>query len=119
MAEWLKAHAWKACVRETVPWVRIPLSPPAAQKIPVIVLRGGGTLRKSRCLLRNIHFRNPEPIQPPSMAVARPATRIIPGLRADAPAMVPEVGDGDRLTGMLGRPLRSYRDFAAEIAASA
>src|SRR5665647_1140382 len=29
MAEWLKAHAWKACVRETVPWVRIPLSPPA------------------------------------------------------------------------------------------
>src|SRR5277367_6083122 len=30
MAEWLKAHAWKACVRETVPWVRIPLSPPAS-----------------------------------------------------------------------------------------
>jgi hypothetical protein len=30
MAEWLKAHAWKACVRETVPWVRIPLSPPLA-----------------------------------------------------------------------------------------
>src|SRR5258708_32289654 len=30
MAEWLKAHAWKACVRETVPWVRIPLSPPPA-----------------------------------------------------------------------------------------
>src|SRR4051812_15352573 len=31
MAEWLKAHAWKACVRETVPWVRIPLSPPSCQ----------------------------------------------------------------------------------------
>lgn len=31
MAEWLKAHAWKACVRETVPWVRIPLSPPLRQ----------------------------------------------------------------------------------------
>src|SRR5262245_17391586 len=29
MAEWLKAHAWKACIRETVSWVRIPLSPPA------------------------------------------------------------------------------------------
>src|SRR4051812_14768776 len=28
MAEWLKAHAWKACVRESVPWVRIPLPPP-------------------------------------------------------------------------------------------
>jgi uncharacterized protein YbjT (DUF2867 family) len=33
--------------------------------------------------------------------------------------MVPEAGDVDRLTAMLGRPLRSYRDFAAEIAASA
>ena len=32
MAEWLKAHAWKACVRETVPWVRIPLSPPACPR---------------------------------------------------------------------------------------
>jgi hypothetical protein len=34
MAEWLKAHAWKACVRETVPWVRIPLSPPENSKNP-------------------------------------------------------------------------------------
>src|SRR3954468_18732938 len=29
MSEWLKEHAWKACVGETLPWVRIPLSPPA------------------------------------------------------------------------------------------
>ena len=28
VAEWLKAHAWKACIRETVSWVRIPLPPP-------------------------------------------------------------------------------------------
>ncbi len=28
MAEWLKAHAWKACLLERVTWVRIPLSPP-------------------------------------------------------------------------------------------
>jgi hypothetical protein len=28
MAEWLKALAWKACIRETVSWVRIPLPPP-------------------------------------------------------------------------------------------
>src|ERR1700722_7566644 len=28
VAEWLKAHAWKACLRETVTRVRIPLSPP-------------------------------------------------------------------------------------------
>ena len=28
VAEWLKAHAWKVCLRETVTRVRIPLSPP-------------------------------------------------------------------------------------------
>ena len=28
MAEWFKAHAWKACLGETLSWVRIPLSPP-------------------------------------------------------------------------------------------
>jgi hypothetical protein len=33
--------------------------------------------------------------------------------------MVPEAGDVERLTTLLGRPLRSYREFAAEVAASA
>ena len=33
--------------------------------------------------------------------------------------MVPEGGDIERLTALLGRPLRSYRDFAKEIAAAA
>ena len=28
MAERLKAHAWKACIGETLSWVRIPFSPP-------------------------------------------------------------------------------------------
>jgi hypothetical protein len=28
MAEWLKAHAWKACILERVSRVRIPVSPP-------------------------------------------------------------------------------------------
>ncbi len=28
VAEWFKAHAWNACIRETVSRVRIPLSPP-------------------------------------------------------------------------------------------
>ena len=27
VSEWLKEHAWKACVRAIVPRVRIPLSP--------------------------------------------------------------------------------------------
>jgi uncharacterized protein YbjT (DUF2867 family) len=33
--------------------------------------------------------------------------------------MLPEAGDVERLTALLGRPLRSYRDFVAAIAASA
>ncbi|WP_438345970.1 NmrA/HSCARG family protein [Methylorubrum populi] len=33
--------------------------------------------------------------------------------------MLPEVGDVDRLTALLGRPLRSYRDFASQFATSA
>ena len=33
--------------------------------------------------------------------------------------MIPEPGDVDRLTKLLGRPLRSYRDFASEIKATA
>src|SRR5262245_10528660 len=28
MSEWLQEHAWKACVRQAVPWVRITRSPP-------------------------------------------------------------------------------------------
>jgi hypothetical protein len=32
MAEWLKAHAWKACLLERVTWVRVPLSPPNYSK---------------------------------------------------------------------------------------
>lgn len=32
--------------------------------------------------------------------------------------MLPEAGDVDRLTAMLGRPLRTYRDFVTEIAAA-
>jgi hypothetical protein len=33
--------------------------------------------------------------------------------------MIPEDGDVQRLTALLGRPLRSYREFASEIKASA
>src|SRR5437870_175057 len=48
MSEWLKEHAWKACVGETLPWVRIPLSPPT-QPIPLGALReiGAATLYRS------------------------------------------------------------------------
>jgi hypothetical protein len=33
--------------------------------------------------------------------------------------MIPEAGDIKRLTDLLGRPLRSYRDFVSEITAAA
>jgi uncharacterized protein YbjT (DUF2867 family) len=33
--------------------------------------------------------------------------------------MIPAAGDVERLTALLGRPLRSYRDFASEVATSA
>ena len=63
MAEWLKAHAWKACVRETVPWVRIPLSPPhrhhvlrSGQSAKILalacVLKRQRTAAASRCACR-------------------------------------------------------------------
>src|ERR1700704_2147532 len=39
MAEWLKAHAWKACLLERVTWVRIPLSPPHSLDCREIRLR--------------------------------------------------------------------------------
>jgi hypothetical protein len=35
--EWLNWHAWKACVRESVPWVRIPPSPRHARLLPGIL----------------------------------------------------------------------------------
>src|SRR5262245_19449614 len=38
MAEWLKAHAWKACIRATVSWVRIPLPPPSLKATSACVL---------------------------------------------------------------------------------
>jgi hypothetical protein len=51
MAEWLKAHAWKACIRETVSWVRIPLPPPRTKSmiyLTFLSLRGYELLRTFR-----------------------------------------------------------------------
>jgi hypothetical protein len=35
VSEWLKEHAWKVCIRETVSRVRIPLSPHPKPKPPL------------------------------------------------------------------------------------
>ena len=46
VAEWLKAHAWKACIRETVSRVRIPLSPPnPLEKARTAIPRNASYLR--------------------------------------------------------------------------
>ena len=49
MSEWLKEHAWKACVGQTLPWVRIPLSPPTPSRCSV-VLRGRRAQARHRVL---------------------------------------------------------------------
>src|SRR5579862_5107571 len=50
MAEWLKAHAWKACLGETLTWVRIPLSPPSP--LPVKTIEVPRCARDFVCWLR-------------------------------------------------------------------
>jgi hypothetical protein len=48
VSEWLKEHAWKACVGETLPWVRIPPSPPPATKFQgEVPERSNGTVSKT------------------------------------------------------------------------
>ena len=39
VAEWLKALAWKACIRETVSWVRIPPCPAGPRPEPSRAVR--------------------------------------------------------------------------------
>jgi hypothetical protein len=58
VSERFKEHAWKACVLETVPWVRIPPSP----KMPVPP-GPRKTLAKKRTRLRSLAVRTYEPCQ--------------------------------------------------------
>ena len=55
LSERLKEHAWKACVRETVPRVRIPNSPPLKFKIRNSFLRSD----RGALVLRNGNLRIP------------------------------------------------------------
>src|ERR1039457_4878277 len=66
VAEWLKAHAWKACLRETVTWVRIPLPPPPScgERLSVAGLGRENALNLQHsetnlCTLERVLFRNP------------------------------------------------------------
>ncbi len=39
VSEWLKEHAWKVCIRESVSRVRTPLSPPYSKRKPELMFR--------------------------------------------------------------------------------
>jgi hypothetical protein len=63
MSEWLKEHAWKACVQEIVPRVRIPFSPPFPSTI-VSVNGGSKGPRAQWPRLCRVHSANPAPLIP-------------------------------------------------------
>ena len=100
MAEWLKAHAWKACVRETVPWVRIPLSPPSSW---CTTLRHGSPWftksRKSSCILLfyPLEVRHPSPSTIGGLTALTVERAKRPGMYADGGGLYLRVtGDGTK-----------------------
>jgi hypothetical protein len=52
VSEWFKEHAWKACVGETQPWVRIPPSPPTSRAFSLCSYHGCGNTDFSAQLAR-------------------------------------------------------------------
>ena len=57
MAEWSKAHAWKACKGETLSWVRIPFSPPLISNLKIAFIQKNleieNFFKKSNIILKN------------------------------------------------------------------
>ena len=110
MSEWLKEHAWKACVGETLPWVRIPLSPPApspAARSPAA--RVVSRRRATRCFARRAWHESPAPDPCGSVAggsSALQASRASPSARRAWHAH-PSGSTSDALT--------CSRDFAASL----
>jgi integrase len=94
MAERLKAHAWKACVRESVPWVRIPLPPPEC----ILDLSASVRRRSKNPEKTKISYRTGTKPCPLRDAVACPK-----------PASYDGLGDG------LAAPYKSSPSFGPEI----
>jgi hypothetical protein len=63
VAEWLKAHAWKVCIRGTVSRVRIPLPPPLSKSLLLQALVFRASARKSRYSFSN--FPDDYPLRRP------------------------------------------------------
>ena len=69
VAEWFKAHAWKACVGATLPRVRIPLSPPRNR-----------TPQGSFCVAEIKATENPTFAKQKGFSVARETKESTPGI---------------------------------------
>src|SRR4030095_13543913 len=82
MSEWLKEHAWKACVGETLPWVRIPLSPPSASaRVAGRILIDADVRIERAALIRWHAHRKICPTLPTNASVSMEGT----GTRRDLP----------------------------------
>ena len=57
-------------------------------------------------------------LQPVKLNRRAAVTALTMGERFLTDGMLPESGDVDRLEGLLGRPLRTYRAFVSEISAA-
>ena len=58
VAEWFKAHAWKACIGETLSWVRIPFSPPYITNILLIIEKSNLTSRCFKIFFKPIRHKS-------------------------------------------------------------
>src|SRR5688572_20510122 len=95
MSEWLKEHAWKACVGETLPWVRIPLSPPFSlprtmtvccrsthsRSIGTTVTETKATTGTTSCDLAGSSAQRPAPGRRTRARPRRPAGSLVPKRR--------------------------------------
>jgi hypothetical protein len=64
MSEWLKEHAWKACVGETLPRVRIPLSPPDFLPTQDPRVSGNSSSSEPNALINSVPHRSRSNCQP-------------------------------------------------------
>ena len=105
MAERFKAHAWKACVRESVPWVRIPLLPPLQNRTANAgrsrFYAPSGGKRSEQIALRPhdpyFLFGHLHPLSQGAEVFAAVAAAVHPDALAGRPGELLDHGGGDRL----------------------
>ena len=104
MAEWLKAHAWKACIGETLSRVRIPVSPPFnllflpgrrkyASPTPSLGIESAGSRHSDR------HYD--------SRQLARVCCRLVTWRLQATSSIISAAGQGSPSPGLMARSRRS------------